>query len=104
MTAGHRVFLSVDDGAGFALPEGARVRDAGLDDVRAAWRPAFARRRDAVSEMSDRDRSVIVKIYVEEATPDEVAAEFGMSVKTVYTRTHRIRHALRRRIGPLAAA
>ncbi len=54
--------------------------------------------------MSDRDRSVIVKIYVEEASPDEVAAEFGMSVKTVYTRTHRIRHALRRRMGALAAA
>ncbi len=34
-------------------------------------RQAFSRLRDAVSEMSDRDRSVIVKIYVEEATPDE---------------------------------
>lgn len=70
----------------------------------AASRQTCARLSDAVSEMSERDRSVIVRIYLDEATPDEVAAELGMSVKTVYTRTHRIRHALRRRIADRVAA
>lgn len=70
----------------------------------ASTRQACDRLRDAVGEMSDRDRSVLLRIYVEEATPDEVAEEFGMSVKTVYTRTHRIRHALKRRVGDRVAA
>lgn len=69
-----------------------------------ASRQTCARLGEAVREMSDRDQSVLLRIYVEEASPDEVAAEMGMSVKTVYTRTHRIRHALRRRVVENAAA
>lgn len=70
----------------------------------ASARQACARLGEAMLDMSARDRSVLLKVYLEEASPDEVAAAFGMSVKTVYTRTHRIRHALRRRIGERAAA
>lgn len=76
-----------------------------LDPVaQAAAREACTHLGVVVGEMSERDQAVIVRIYVEEATPDEVAEELGMSVKTVYTRTHRLRHALRRRTLEHAAA
>lgn len=70
----------------------------------ATVRQTCDRLRDALGGMSERDRSVLFRLYVEEATPDEIAREFGMSVKTIYTRTHRIRHALRRRMGDRIAA
>lgn len=57
-----------------------------------------------VSELSDRDREFMSLYFGQGLSPEEVAARMGISVKTVYTKKHKIRSKLESLIGQVAAA
>jgi RNA polymerase sigma-70 factor, ECF subfamily len=47
-----------------------------------------------LNDLSDKDREFMVLYYTEGLQPEEVAAEMGISVKTVYSKKHKIRARL----------
>lgn len=55
---------------------------------------------------SNKDRRFVQLFYVDGMTPEEVASEMAISVKTVYSKKHKIRCRLERALAPaqLAAA
>ena len=55
LEASHHVFLRLDDGRAYCLPDGYEIEDASLDDVRAALAPRFTpeeARRTSVAQRS----------------------------------------------------
>jgi RNA polymerase sigma-70 factor, ECF subfamily len=51
---------------------------------------------------SERDRLFITLYYLEERDPEEIADVMGISVKTVYTKKHKLRTRLCQRLGESA--
>jgi RNA polymerase sigma-70 factor (ECF subfamily) len=66
-------------------------------------RERWARVHDALSELSDKDRTFVQLYYVEGLSPEEVAGEMDISIKTVYSKKHKIRCRLERMLGHVAA-
>lgn len=84
-----RPWTSIDDVAGL---EPAPTPDA--------HRLLVARRRldvvrDAARGLSARDRELLALAFHEALEPDAIAARMGVSVKTVYSKSHKIREKLR---------
>ncbi len=67
---------------------------------RTAARRDCERLEGTLERMGERDRTLLLMLFVDESSPAEVAARFSMPVKTVYTRCHRLRAALRRQRDP----
>jgi len=71
---------------------------------------SFERRQQAkqitrlVEELSPRDREFMSLYFGQGMTPEAVAAKMGISVKTVYTKKHKIRSKLEALIGQQRAA
>ena len=83
-----------------ALTE-ASERPSGLEGP---YEQTLARERlDHVAQtlggFSERDRLFVSLYYVEERDPEEVAEIMGISVKTVYTKKHKLRSRLHQRLG-----
>jgi RNA polymerase sigma-70 factor (ECF subfamily) len=53
---------------------------------------------------SERDRLFVSLYYLEEKDPEEIAKIMGISVKTVYTKKHKLRTRLCQRLGESALA
>ncbi|HLV64348.1 MAG TPA: sigma-70 family RNA polymerase sigma factor [Polyangiaceae bacterium] len=60
----------------------------------AALRERARRLRDALAELSDKDREFVSLYFGEGLEPEEVAARMQISVKTVYTKKHKLRGRL----------
>ncbi|MEM9070205.1 MAG: sigma-70 family RNA polymerase sigma factor [Myxococcota bacterium] len=58
---------------------------------------------DALQSFSEKDQRFMRLYFVEGLAPEEVAKEMNVSVKTVYSKKHKIRCRLERVIGSLAA-
>jgi RNA polymerase sigma-70 factor (ECF subfamily) len=52
--------------------------------------------RRAARELSARDRQLLGLVFDEALEPDAIAARMGVSIKTVYSKSHKIREKLRR--------
>ncbi len=50
--------------------------------------------RDLLAQLSERDRDFVALYFSEGLEPDEVAARLGISVKTVYSKKHKIQSRL----------
>ena len=50
--------------------------------------------RDLLAQLSERDRDFVALYFAEGLEPDEVAARLGISVKTVYSKKHKIQSRL----------
>lgn len=57
-----------------------------------------------LGSFSERDRLFVSLYYVEERDPEEVAEIMGISVKTVYTKKHKLRSRLSERLGHVGLA
>jgi RNA polymerase sigma-70 factor, ECF subfamily len=57
-----------------------------------------------VAELSERDREFMTLYFGQGLSPEQVAARMGISVKTVYTKKHKIRSRLEMLIGQIPAA
>lgn len=57
-----------------------------------------------IADLSERDREFMRLYFGQGLTPEEVAAQMGISVKTVYTKKHKIRSKLELLIGQVPAA
>ena len=53
---------------------------------------------------SERDRLFVLLYYLEEKSPEEIAQLMGISIKTVYTKKHKLRLRLCQRLGENALA
>lgn len=54
----------------------------------------------AVSGFSEKDRAFVRLYYVDGLTPEQVAERMSISVKTVYSKKHKIRCRLQKALGP----
>jgi RNA polymerase sigma-70 factor (ECF subfamily) len=61
-----------------------------------AQRETCARVERLLSSFSRKDRDFVLLYYVESRSPEEIADEMGISVKTVYSKKHKIRSRLER--------
>lgn len=59
---------------------------------------------DVLSSFSKKDRTFVRLYYVDGLTPEQVADEMGISVKTVYSKKHKIRCRLEKALEPMMAA
>jgi RNA polymerase sigma-70 factor (ECF subfamily) len=59
-----------------------------------AQRETFSKVERLLSRFSRKDRTFVLLYYVESRTPEEIADEMGISVKTVYSKKHKIRTRL----------
>ena len=59
---------------------------------------------EALRELSTKDRTFVQLYYVEGLAPEEVAAEMSVSVKTVYSKKHKLRCRLERMLAGYVAA
>jgi len=57
-----------------------------------------------LADLSDKDRQFMMLYYGEALEPEEVAVEMGISIKTVYSKKHKIRTRLARALSDLGAA
>jgi RNA polymerase sigma-70 factor (ECF subfamily) len=58
---------------------------------------------EALQELSSKDRTFVQLYYVEGLAPEEVAEEMSVSVKTVYSKKHKLRCRLERMLAAEAA-
>ncbi len=82
-----------------------------LDDDRGAspydrleQKERWNRVNEALRGFSRKDRDFIQLYYVDGLTPEEVAAEMEISIKTVYSKKHKIRCRLASTLGGLAGS
>jgi len=61
----------------------------------------WSRVNDTLREFSDKDRDFVRLYYMDGLTPEEVAEEMQISVKTVYSKKHKIRCRLQRALSPM---
>jgi RNA polymerase sigma-70 factor, ECF subfamily len=57
-----------------------------------------------VAEMTERDREFMSLYFGQGLSPEEVASRMGISVKTVYTKKHKIRSKLELLVGQVSVA
>jgi RNA polymerase sigma-70 factor (ECF subfamily) len=65
----------------------------------AVTREALGRLAETLGSFSERDRLFVSLYYIEEREPEEIAAIMGISVKTVYTKKHKLRNRLCRNLA-----
>ena len=58
---------------------------------------------DALQTFSEKDQTFVRLYYMDGLTPEEVAEEMQISVKTVYSKKHKIRSRLEQVLSPLAS-
>lgn len=56
---------------------------------------------DVLKSFSSKDRTFVQLYYVDGLTPEEVAEEMAISVKTVYSKKHKIRCRLQKALEPI---
>jgi RNA polymerase sigma-70 factor (ECF subfamily) len=59
---------------------------------------------DILRSFSARDREFVRRYFVEGMSPEAIAEEMAISVKTVYSKKHKIRSRLQRALAPVALA
>jgi RNA polymerase sigma-70 factor (ECF subfamily) len=59
---------------------------------------------EVVSSFSKKDRVFVRLYYVDGLSPEEVAERMAISVKTVYSKKHKIRCRLEKALEPAAVA
>lgn len=59
--------------------------------------------RDLLADFSDRDRQFVTLYYQDGLSPERVAEQLGISVKTVYSKKHKIQRKLSEIVGAPAA-
>jgi RNA polymerase sigma-70 factor, ECF subfamily len=64
----------------------------------------WCRVNDTLREFSDKDRDFVRLYYMDGLSPEEVAEEMQISVKTVYSKKHKIRCRLARALQPMRDA
>ena len=55
--------------------------------------------RELLSDFSDRDREFVTLYYQDGLSPEHVAERLGISVKTVYSKKHKIQRKLSEIVG-----
>jgi RNA polymerase sigma-70 factor, ECF subfamily len=73
--------------------------DAGIEEQEAACLA-----REALGRLTSEERSFVVSCYHDERRPEELAAELGITVNTVYSRKFKIREKLVRIVADLDAS
>jgi RNA polymerase sigma-70 factor (ECF subfamily) len=71
---------------------------------RTAVRQSCERLAHSLLLLAERDQLMVRMLFVDESSPNEIAEAVGIPVKTVYTRCHRLRAALRRQRDDAALA
>jgi RNA polymerase sigma-70 factor (ECF subfamily) len=66
-------------------------------------RERWARVNDALQTFSEKDQTFVRLYYMDGLSPEEVAEEMQISVKTVYSKKHKIRSRLEHALSPLAS-
>lgn len=61
----------------------------------------WARVSDTLEKFSEKDRTFVRLYYVDGLSPEEVATEMSISIKTVYSKKHKIRSRLEQALAPL---
>lgn len=61
----------------------------------------WCRVNDTLREFSEKDRDFVRLYYMDGLSPEEVAEEMQISVKTVYSKKHKIRCRLQRALSPV---
>ncbi len=61
----------------------------------------WARVSDTLQTFSEKDQTFVRLYYMDGLTPEEVAEEMSISVKTVYSKKHKIRSRLEEALSPL---
>lgn len=64
----------------------------------------WQRVNETLQKFSPKDREFVQLYYVDGLSPEEVAVEMQISVKTVYSKKHKIRCRLERELGPIVQA
>lgn len=59
---------------------------------------------ETLSSFSGKDRQFVRLYYVDGVSPEEIAEEMGISIKTVYSKKHKIRRRLEKVLAPLVEA
>jgi RNA polymerase sigma-70 factor (ECF subfamily) len=63
----------------------------------------WARVSDTLQTFSEKDQTFVRLYYIDGLSPEEVAEEMSISVKTVYSKKHKIRSRLEEALSPLAS-
>lgn len=63
----------------------------------------WARVSDTLRTFSEKDQTFVRLYYMDGLSPEEVAEEMSISVKTVYSKKHKIRSRLEQALSPLAS-
>jgi RNA polymerase sigma-70 factor, ECF subfamily len=84
------------------MPDVEVEADSPLDDVLAEERRARLNRM--LAGYSDKDRAFVALYYAQGLDAEEVAEEMQISVKTVYSKKHKLLARLQTTLAPLAAA
>jgi len=66
-------------------------------------RERWARVNDALQTFSEKDQTFVRLYYMDGLSPEEVAEEMQISVKTVYSKKHKIGSRLEHALSPLAS-
>ncbi|GAB5542641.1 MAG: hypothetical protein SangKO_024010 [Sandaracinaceae bacterium] len=78
------------------------IDDSPFEDVLEKERWAVV--NEVLGTFSEKDRDFVRLYYVDGLTPEEIAEEMEISVKTVYSKKHKIRCRLQKALEPLVAA
>ncbi|MBN8612874.1 MAG: sigma-70 family RNA polymerase sigma factor [Deltaproteobacteria bacterium] len=90
--------------ASAALTEAESVQAPGGDPYEQLLeRERWAKVSDALQTFSEKDQTFVRLYYMDGLTPEEVAEEMQISVKTVYSKKHKIRSRLEQVLSPLAS-
>lgn len=69
-----------------------------------AAKEEWLRVRDMLSSFSEKDRTFVELFFLQGRTPEQIAEEMQISVKTVYSKKHKIRCRLEHALRPAVAA
>jgi RNA polymerase sigma-70 factor (ECF subfamily) len=84
------------------VPDIEEERDSPLDGMLSTERRG--RLNDMLSSYSDKDRAFVSLYYAQGLEAEEVAVEMSISVKTVYSKKHKLLARLQTTLAPLVAA
>src|SRR5262245_42634820 len=84
------------------LPEVDAGGESALDNIMAGERRAEL--NHLLAGYSDKDRTFVALYYAHGLEAEEVAGEMGISVKTVYSKNHKLLARLQRTLQPMMAA
>jgi len=91
--------------SGSSIDDLPHLRCSGPDPVEQfEQRRRLRRLAGLLDELSEKDRQFMLLYFGHGLSPQQVAAEMGISVKTVYTKKHKIRGRLESMLGSFCAA